>query len=194
MPASGKKGVRTMRTPWGMSDHVVDYGNGIKFYGTPSHGGFKIPKKLNNQIPEYMRNENGWYEEDCEWSIPVVVGIFPSENRISALDGALHTFKQYFWQEYERFVNVVIPEGESWSKDEFLFIERNKNNYVVVSAVNSDRFKEMVECYAIRGGRNHDGQYASNDEIHILIPEHEYDKRDRLFVVKDPEKYQKCPK
>jgi hypothetical protein len=63
------------QTPWGISDSATLWGvweeSEIRNYGTPSHGGLLLPKALNEQIPDYLRTEDGWYEEDCEWSIPV---------------------------------------------------------------------------------------------------------------------------
>lgn len=73
-----------MHTPWGKSDYQKDYGNGIVFYGTPSHGGFHVPKEEleTMQSPifdETLRNPHfakqcasGWFEEDCDANFVVV--------------------------------------------------------------------------------------------------------------------------
>ena len=66
-----------MDTPWGRADHVSPIIEGMNHIGTPSHGGIKLNQRRNVQIPDYMRRNGGWYEEDCEWSIPFVV--FTSE-------------------------------------------------------------------------------------------------------------------
>lgn len=55
-----------MITPWGKSDHKETLAVGITFYGTPSHGGIKVNKAQNEKIHPAYRNDNGWYEEDCE--------------------------------------------------------------------------------------------------------------------------------
>lgn len=57
-------------TPWGKSHGGCLLAPGIKLYHTPSHGGIKVYKKLNEQIPLVFRNQSGWYEEDCESKIP----------------------------------------------------------------------------------------------------------------------------
>lgn len=64
-----------MKTPWGTSDYKHVYNRDIVFYGTPSHGGFRVSSKLNAVIPENVRQSNGWYEEDVAWC--VVVKVFP---------------------------------------------------------------------------------------------------------------------
>ena len=69
-----------MNTPWGNSDHQKAYGTvdnglaGIIFYGTPSHGGFRVPIEHQTKMPSLLRRFKpyagaGWYEEDCDWAI-----------------------------------------------------------------------------------------------------------------------------
>lgn len=53
-------------TPWGMSDYCEPVTKDIVFYSTPSHGGVKVSRALNKQVPEPLRLLSGWYEEDCE--------------------------------------------------------------------------------------------------------------------------------
>jgi len=62
-----------MRTPWGKADSAEMLCYGIGTVGTPSHGGIKLDRKHNSLIPEYMRQDGGWYEEDCDWAIPFCV-------------------------------------------------------------------------------------------------------------------------
>jgi len=64
-----------MRTPWGTADYITDIGQGVLSVGTPSHGGFHVPKALLHRIPaegqEYAERWSGsaqWYEEDCAWA------------------------------------------------------------------------------------------------------------------------------
>lgn len=59
-------------TPWGYADEVITWDNGLKFYSTPSHGGFKVPEKLKKQLAHHDEKAcassdwSPWYEEDCE--------------------------------------------------------------------------------------------------------------------------------
>lgn len=54
-------------TPWGVADGAIVYAPGVVFYQTPSHGGFGISPDLNRVMGLQYRNDDGWYEEDCEW-------------------------------------------------------------------------------------------------------------------------------
>lgn len=88
-------------TPWGQAQFREDFGPGIALYSTASHGGFKVCKKQNAMIPDYMRINDGWYEEDCDWAI--VVTIFPEcfseKDRIPAKE----CFKCWHLESYNRF-------------------------------------------------------------------------------------------
>ncbi len=71
-----------METPWGKADYTQVHSEGITFYGTPSHGGFKLLAKRNTEVPQYLKDATwnnqgnyGWYEEDVDWSI--VAMVFP---------------------------------------------------------------------------------------------------------------------
>ncbi|HZZ77117.1 MAG TPA: hypothetical protein VFE62_01280, partial [Gemmataceae bacterium] len=68
-----------VETPWGMSDRVHQVAQGITFYETPSHGGFKLSPERMEAMPEHLREcsftGNEFFEEDCSWS--AVVLAFP---------------------------------------------------------------------------------------------------------------------
>jgi len=126
-------------TPWGAAQTADRYQKGITFYTTSSHGGFKVCATLNVQIPEYMRDAGGWYEEDCDWS--VVATIFPAaiaayfarceaeghkwwgaasaqEKTAEDLAHARQTLRSWKPEAYERFYGVTLQPGESYIKDE----------------------------------------------------------------------------
>jgi len=79
-----------MHTPWGASHGPgTPHGEGITLYSTSSYGGFFVAPELNAKVPDYLRaatyrqlGEQGWYEEDQDWSIVAIV--FP--DRFSADD------------------------------------------------------------------------------------------------------------
>lgn len=60
---------RNVPTPWGKSSSGQRMAPGITLYHTPGHGGMKVVKRLNEQIPAAFRHVNGWYEEDCDAKI-----------------------------------------------------------------------------------------------------------------------------
>ena len=159
-----------MNTPWGKSDYKEDIAEGITFYGTPSHGGFKLRSKQNKQMPEYMRNTDGWYEEDCEWS--KVATIFPSAFNAKSQIDAQNTLKNWMPDIYEKHFNTILKPGQSHTKDQIIFQETHKNDYIVTSALSVD--KNTVKVCARKGGRLPNGQYASNNEKWFLVPDSEY--------------------
>ena len=78
-------------TPWGRADSCEDYGEGVKFYSTPSHGGFRISGAALRRIPQQFRmmySAKGWFEEDCDWAIPVyfLPEYFSAAEYVSAVD------------------------------------------------------------------------------------------------------------
>lgn len=92
---------------------------GVTFYTTESHGGFKLCGSLNALVPDYMRCADGWYEEDCDWSI--VATVFPAafhEYHASrppraeeVLEMAKNTLKAWHPDAYERFYGVTLQPG-----------------------------------------------------------------------------------
>lgn len=81
-------GVKNMYTPWGQSQYSEQYGIGVVFYETPSHGGFKLATAKNNMVPVMFRNNDGWYEEDCEvWKVILTFPeLFQTGPTLSGLD------------------------------------------------------------------------------------------------------------
>ncbi len=68
-------------TPWGNADFAYIYTEDVVSFATPSHGGFRVPNAIVATWPDEFQNQNhyggmdhkySWFEEDCEWSIPVL--------------------------------------------------------------------------------------------------------------------------
>ncbi|MGC0389239.1 hypothetical protein ABIF91_001593 [Bradyrhizobium sp. USDA 241] len=88
-------------------------------------------------MPDYMRNEGGWYEEDCEWAKAAVVhpvGFQRVVNGRTEFDIAMETLRNWHPVPYERFTGAIIERGLSIVKDERLFKFENENNFVVTAA------------------------------------------------------------
>jgi len=179
------------KTPWGAADNVEIYGEGVMFYSTPSHGGFKVYKKLNGAIPEAYRNANGWYEEDCEWA-KVAAGL-PHLFTDRELRTAERTLKNWFPSAYEAVNNVVLFEEESYVKAETAFKERHAEDLIVIAAINSDEHEGMVKCTATVGGQR--GGYVKGVEVPtpetrtFLVPASQYNKRSKFGFVIDVEQH-----
>lgn len=83
------KNIVPTETPWGPIQTRKEYGEGITFVSTASHGGFYVAPDLNKLIPEERRlatwnggqGMRGWYEEDCDSCIVVLAfpDRFPAE-------------------------------------------------------------------------------------------------------------------
>lgn len=66
-------------SPWGQIDQVIKYSRGFSFVSTPSHGGFRITKKVlaeycldHEDVSKHAGIEQGnyvFFEEDCAWCL-----------------------------------------------------------------------------------------------------------------------------
>lgn len=175
------------QTPWGKSQYSQKITRGINFYGTARHGGFKVSKKLNESIPDHLRLDDGWYEEDCDWA-RLVLGLpqfFSQEQTYHAID----TLKEWAWDAYEVHFNRTLKPGESSRKDQEMFVKENMNRYQVVCAVgdwHEGVDKGQVLVYAQKPSEGKTSEKA------FIVPEEDYGQRREtygIFVV-DENKYQ----
>lgn len=183
-----------MNTPWGQSDHERILGEGIVFYGTPSHGGFKVQHEQNMRIPVALRNKDGWYEEDCD--IEILCFVFPELFPENDQERTIKYLKNHMTFEYEKATGTVVPIEESRIKREKQFYEDNAENYIVFSAIGSYKPGDpegMVKCSACRGkfylNRGRFYQWTSQDEAEFYVPEEEYDARGEFSFVIDTTKH-----
>lgn len=173
-------------TPWGISQSVINIAPGIRKVSTAGHGGVLISPSKNLLIPEYMRNNSGEYEEDCEWCIPAVV--FESEWRIWAdmtqwttgdrqMGCAWYSFKNWHPDAYEKFTGKTLLVGESHNKDELLLNTQVRDAFVVAGAWGDWQKgipKGMVGVLAIR--------QSDHNKIFALVPKEEYKEKKNLKV------------
>jgi hypothetical protein len=155
---------------------------GVWWISTASHGGYKLDAKTNHKIPAIFRKEGGWYEEDCDWAIPM----YFLELDLAKRDIAIETLKSWHWRAYETWFKEIIPPGSSFLKDEHLFQEANRANWVVISACGDwhERVpKGTVGCVATMGGRRGDGRGPPSAERNFLVPANEYDAGRFGFVI-----------
>lgn len=114
-----------MRSPWGTVNSAQMLADGIGTVGTPSHGGIKLSAKRNHAVPEYMRQSDGWYEEDCDWCVPFVVFeadiiLAEDEYALKNINDGSHkrTFRNHHPDAFEKFYGVELKAGESYMRDE----------------------------------------------------------------------------
>lgn len=182
-------------TPWGTPDHHQEHAEGIVFYGTPSHGGFKLDSERNAAVPDYMRCADGWYEEDCDWAIVATVHPIAFKDEPKALEEARNTLRNWHPDEYERFYGVVLQPGESFKKDERTFYRDHANDLLSVSASgdwHASVPKGMVGVSASIGG---DRSAISKGTLrYFLVPADEYAANRRVSFVIDAARHQEIAK
>lgn len=165
---------RPEATPWGHADFAEEYAPGIWRVGTPSHGGIHLSAERQAQMPDYMRNPAGWYEEDIGWSKVAVV--FPDVFKGDAGRQALDTLRHYYPDAFERFTGKALNPGESRKRDEELFWAAHPDSLVVVSAF-GDQFAWVPEGkvgVVARRGKPGTPAYARSAEAWFLVDAAEY--------------------
>jgi len=197
-----------MTTPWGRADYTRVLAPGIGTVGTPGHGGIKLDRAHNARVPEYMRREGGWYEEDCEWSIPFCVFAAElteaaaadiasgdadraksAEYTLRALGDAVKTLRNWYPDEYERFTGRQLQPGESMVRDERDWKAANADKWQVISASHSKHVAGHVVVEAAVGGRRQTPPYDWGDTKRFLVPADEYAARGRFGFVVDPARH-----
>jgi hypothetical protein len=175
-----------MSSPWGAIQTRKKLAAGIWSVSTAGHGGIKLSRERNASMPDYMRSEGGWYEEDCQWSIAAVV--FPlGFQRVIKIEGkpdrseydiAVDTLRNWYPAHYERFFDRVLAPGESMVKDEDQFKKDNVGNFVVSAAWGSWATWVPKGMVGVSVRRASDGK-----EQGFLVPAEEYNARRGFFVI-----------
>jgi hypothetical protein len=182
------------RSPWGKIQHVETIiPHEMWFVSTAGHGGVKCNRQRNAAIPVYMRQPNGWYEEDCEYAIPFVIhekDILSANPDDRTIKDGLHfkSLRTWYPDEYEQFTGITIQPGESYIKDERQFNKDNENNWIVISACKADN--GMTECIATLGSKRH----PNEPTIEVLIPSDEYKNRGQFGYVLNAEQVNSAQK
>lgn len=165
-----------VETPWGWPDSSEIYGKGLVFHSTPSHGGFKLDDLANAEVPDPLRNADGWYEEDAEWAKITVAfpALFTDRERRQADDTIRNEWPDYWEQAHGR----TLEAGESRVKDCRLFHQAHAAHWIVVAASTSMEHPGMVECCAALGGKRNISKWRT-----FLVPSAEYEPGRFGFVI-----------
>lgn len=156
------------KTPWGISDSSEFIRDGIMFFATPGHGGFRCETKLyrercqEKKIPykpasDYDTRRYTWFEEDGEWAYLAIA--FPehfSEDNLKIADRSIRNYDPDYWEKWQKC--ELLP-GESRVKDERRFMEEHKNDFMVISASYLPGTRCASIVMATEGGRK-DGKAA----------------------------------
>lgn len=99
IPASLREGGAS---PWGAIEWSEGLDVGIVRVGTAGHGGFHLSAERNMAMPREFRNANGWYEEDCERHLVVLV--HPGSFKQSQVVAAHERVKLWWPDRYEKWM------------------------------------------------------------------------------------------
>lgn len=169
-------------TPWGPSQGVTRYSDGVTAHSTASHGGFHIAPDLNRKISTALRRDSGWYEEDCEWAIVAITftDLFTTFERRLA-DDAIRNWWPDAW---EAIHGQHLLPGESRERDRESFERAHDKDWIVISAIRSNQQIGFTEVIATRGGARGEG----SERRRFLLPSKEYHAGPFGFIV-DEAKY-----
>jgi hypothetical protein len=164
-------------TPWGPSQGAVRYGEGVVFHSTSGHGGFHLLADRNAKVHPQLRDSSGWYEEDAAWAAVATAwpDLFTALERRQAEETLRHSWPDA----WEAIHSRALRPGESRTRDAEAFTRHHAENWVVISALYSDRHSGFTEVVATRGGRR--DQQA--EERRFLVPSAEYKVGPFAFVI-----------
>lgn len=125
-------------SPWGAVQGGTVLAEGIVTVHTAGHGGIKLDAERNAKVPAACRASNGWYEEDCEWSIPALVfpEAFPDRPGMekSMAQYATEACQNWFPEAYTAITGKEVSLEESSALRERAFKLETMNKFVVSCA------------------------------------------------------------
>lgn len=168
----------TTSTPWGKADYAYRYARGVTSYSCPGHGGFKLSATRQAQVHPALSHigDNGWYEEDCEWSVVAVT--FPELFPYKHVEHAINSLKNYWPGAWTRFSGEVVPVEESYTLQQQAFRDAHENDWVAVAA-RQITGTDDVEVWAYLGGV----RGTVPGERTFIVPKADYDTRTQFGYV-----------
>jgi len=120
------------RSPWGTVDYAKELAPGVFTVSTPGHGGIKLDRKRNAAVPKPVRRKGGWYEEDCEYALAVLV--HPEAFDEKTVEAAHDSAKNWYPEAYETLTGTKVKTEESYTLRKRAVEEATKDKFVVRSA------------------------------------------------------------
>ncbi|MDH4275685.1 MAG: hypothetical protein OEW08_11640 [Gammaproteobacteria bacterium] len=121
----------SIMTPWGWSQTIEQIADGIQFISTAGHGGIRLSVERNREMPDYLRIQSGWYEEDVDWARVAIA--FPQYFKKQEML-PIELVRNWLPDEYELHTGKILAAGESIEKDRREWAAQHSNDYVVTSA------------------------------------------------------------
>ena len=165
------------RSPWGKVDSAAEIAPGIMSISTPGHGGVKLDRARNAQMPKAVRRKGGWYEEDCEWALVALV--FPDAFE-GHVEDARRSVKDWFPVGYEAITGDTVAVEDSRVLRQRAFEADTADKFVARSARGDwadDVPTGMVGITAFKR--------STGDTETFLVPADEYNARSEFGYVVD---------
>lgn len=170
---AGTDGVVYSTGPWGEVDECIKYGDGVFMTTTPSHGGFILSPERQAAMPDHLRLDVSYYEEDCDWARVALA--FPELFTSVNLFHAERTVMSLYPDLYEAHFQRQLLPGESYVRDNQNALKQaGPMDYLASSAsLDKSKWPGIVICSAVPCS---DLQARINPKSSrvFLIPESEY--------------------
>lgn len=208
-----------MHTPWGKADGVTIWNEWAGDVFTSSHGGMHITVAKKSELPQPFQKLGVWFEEDCQWWIPIAFlpGLaedivegnvsnshFPYLIADDLRVEAVKQVKEWSPYDYEKATGHKVTAEESHVVAEDLWYAEHKDKLLCISAVGisdddagvgdgKDRWVKVTACV---GGRDRRGHYCG-ETSEYLVPKDEYHQHQDNFpywqsFIVDPERHSPC--
>lgn len=160
---------------------MEDVAAGIAVVGTPSHGGVWLSPDRNAKVPAALRDDSGWYEEDCQAYIAMWVfwdefaALYPTWSREQCAD----RIRQWFPDEWMAATGETVSGDQSQVLADREFLAEHTQDWIVRAAWGSwhDAVPAgKVGVVASLGGTGEQLRW-------FLVPAQDYEARGRMFVV-----------
>lgn len=122
-------------SPWGVVQDATELAAGVWLVSTASHGGVKLSPERNAAMPTAVRHADGWYEEDCDWSLAALV--HPDAFTAKALTSAHDTARHWLPDEYTAITGEALTPSTSRALSERQFRAMTETAFVVASGFGS---------------------------------------------------------
>lgn len=164
-------------SPWGKIQHSTHLSVGIWQVSTAGHGGIKLDRRANAQVPKQLRRRGGWYEEDIDWAIPAFFLKYGSEEHRTE---AAEVLRRNYPDEYTAITGVPVALEESRVLRERKFNEENHDRFVVRSArsISDPNRPGLADRVRVWARRAKDGA-----EVEAILPLKRYQTRGEFGCV-----------
>lgn len=107
-----------VETIWGVPDTINQVLPGVWHVKTPSHGGYVLSDERQASMPEALRRDDPYYEEDVDWSL-VMLGFALEFRRLPIagmglqVENARRSVRAWHPLRYSAFTGEEVPPSES---------------------------------------------------------------------------------